>query len=251
MKAIITGATGQKEIDLSAPIGIHLSLQHNQRLGAWYVAPPSITPHREGDFIGSIEAGAPVNFNDISFNPHAHGTHTECIGHILSGDYKVLNALKKNFFETLLITVAPELIQGDLQITKSQLIAAIGEHQVPESLVIRTLPNSTAKISQQYSHTNPPYLSQETATYIRELGVQHLLVDLPSIDKEEDQGALKAHKAFWNVGESIRLEATITEFIYVPNTVLDGPYLLQIGLAPFVNDATPSTVFLYEFKNTL
>ena len=77
------------------------------------------------------------------------------------------------------------------------------------------------------------------------------MVDLPSIDKEEDQGALKAHKAFWNVGGAIRLEATITEFIYVPNTVLDGPYLLQIGLAPFVNDATPSTVFLYEFKNTL
>ena len=251
MKAIITGATGQKEIDLSAPIGIHLRLQHNQTLGAWYVAPPSITPHREGDFIGSIEAGAPVNFNDISFNPHAHGTHTECVGHILAGDYQVLNALKKNFFETLLITVAPVFIEGDLQITKDQLIVAIGEHQVPESLVVRTLPNATTKTSQQYSHSNPPYFSQDAAIYLRELGVQHLLVDLPSIDKEEDQGALKAHKAFWNVGGAIRLEATITESIYVPNTVLDGPYLLQIGLAPFVNDATPSTVFLYEFKNTL
>ena len=42
MKAIITGTTGQKEIDFSTPIGIHLSLQDNQTLGAWYVDPPSI-----------------------------------------------------------------------------------------------------------------------------------------------------------------------------------------------------------------
>ena len=77
------------------------------------------------------------------------------------------------------------------------------------------------------------------------------MVDLPSIDKEEDQGALEAHKAFWNVDGNIRTEATITEFIFVPDTVLDGSYLLQIGLAPFVNDATPSTVYLYEFKNLL
>ncbi len=251
MKAIIIGTSGQKQIDFSAPIGIHLNLQNNQTLGAWHVAPPSIKPHREGDFIGSIEAGAPVNFNDISFNPHAHGTHTECVGHILAGDYQVLNALKKNFFETLLITVAPVLIEGDLQITKNQLIVAIGDSQVPESLVVRTLPNNTTKTFQQYSHSNPPYFSQGAATYIRELGVQHLLVDLPSIDREEDQGALKAHKAFWNVAESIRLQATITEFIFVPDTVLDGPYLLQIGLAPFVNDAAPSTVYLYEFKDLL
>ena len=251
MKAIITGTTGQKEIDFSTPIGIHLSLQDNQTLGAWYVDPPSIKPHREGNFIGSIEAGAPVNFNDISFNPHAHGTHTECVGHILAGDYQVLNALKNNFFETLLITVAPVLVKGDLQITKDQLIVAIGNNQVPESLVVRTLPNTTSKAFHQYSYSNPPYLSQGAAIFIRELGVQHLLVDLPSIDKEEDQGTLEAHKAFWNVDGNIRTEATITEFIFVPDTVLDGSYLLQIGLAPFVNDATPSTVYLYEFKNLL
>jgi hypothetical protein len=58
-----------------------------------------------------------------------------------------------------------------------------------------------------------------------ESGIQHLLIDLPS-DKEKDEGKLLAHKAFWNVTDvndlnlDARLEATITEMIYVPDNVV-------------------------------
>jgi hypothetical protein len=42
------------------------------------------------------------------------------------------------------------------------------------------------------------------------------------------------------------MEATITEFIYVPNTIEDGTYFLNLLIAPFENDATPSKPVLYE-----
>ena len=99
----------------------------------------------------------------------------------------------------------------------------------------------------KYSNTNWPYLEEEAANYIREIGVSHLLIDLPSVDKEKDDGKLLAHKAFWNFPNSTRFDATITEFIYVPDHIEDGSYLLDLQIAPFENDATPSKPILYKF----
>ena len=79
-----------------------------------------------------------------------------------------------------------------------------------EAVVIRTLPNTKDKLNRQYAHTNPPYLSEAAAIYLRNKGVKHLLVDMPSVDKEKDNGELLAHKAFWDVDGEVRMEATIT-----------------------------------------
>jgi hypothetical protein len=45
------------------------------------------------------------------------------------------------------------------------------------------LPNDADKVSRKTFHTNPPYLAQEAALF-SESGIQHLLIDLPSVDKE-------------------------------------------------------------------
>lgn len=58
------------------------------------------------------------------------------------------------------------------------------------------MPNSKSKLKKQYSNTNPPYILEDAMEYIRNLGVDHLLIDLPSVDKEKDGGQLVAHKAF-------------------------------------------------------
>lgn len=102
---------------------------------------------------------------------------------------------KNFFFLAELISITPMAVESDWVITKAQLVAALNGKQ-PEALVIRTLPNVLDKKNQNYSHTNPPYLAEEAATYIREIGIQHLLIDLPSVDREEDEGKLLAHKAF-------------------------------------------------------
>ena len=79
----------------------------------------------------------------------------------------------------------------------------------------------------------------------RESGIKHLLVDLPSVDKEKDDGELLAHHAFWDVHGTPRLDATITEMIYVPHEVADGSYILNLQIPSFDNDAAPSKPILY------
>ena len=113
------------------------------------------------------------------------------------------------------------------------------------ALIIRTLPNDKSKLTRNYNKTNPPYLEESLATYLNKQGIFHLLVDLPSLDREEDGGKLSAHKAFWGIPNKLRPSATITELIYVPNEVKDGTYLLNLQIAAFELDATPSKPVLY------
>ncbi|MCH2217623.1 MAG: cyclase family protein, partial [Flavobacteriales bacterium] len=81
--------------------------------------------------------------------------------------------------------------------------------------------------------------------------IKHLLIDLPSVDKEKDDGLLLAHHGFWNTLGELRLDATITEFIYVPNSVEDGTYFLNLMVAPFENDASPSRPVLFTIKEPI
>jgi kynurenine formamidase len=246
MIATIQYNSKKLQIDLSKPLDISIPLKASKtNVNAWYLDEPKIEPVKDGEWTASVAEGADINFNNIWFNPHAHGTHTECVGHITKKVYSINQQLKQFFFLAEVITVAPEKKDDDFVISKKQIQFALGNKK-RDAVVIRTIPNTKEKLSQQYSNTNPPYLLSEAAIYLREKGVKHLLIDLPSIDKEKDDGNLLAHNAFWNTAGRVRLDATITEFIFVPNPVEDGTYFLNIQIAPFENDATPSKPVLYE-----
>lgn len=234
-------------IDLSKPLDISIPLKSgSENPNAWYIDPPKIAPVVMGDWIGSVKNGASTNFNNIAFNPHAHGTHTECVGHITKEFYSINECLKTFFFTAEVISVRPEKQEEDFVITKQQLKEKI--LRKPEAIVIRTIPNTSNKLTKQYSHTNPAYLEEEATIYLKELGIKHLLIDQPSVDKEEDGGALVSHNAFWNTNNKVRFDATITEFIYVPNCVEDGLYVLNLQIASFHNDASPSKPILYKIS---
>ena len=246
MKAIIHANSRTYTIFVDQPIDISIPLRASKdNVNAWYLPPPKIYPAKLKNWTGSVKSGAAVNFNSIEFNPHAHGTHTECLGHITEKAYSINSCLKQFLFVSEVITVVPEKSDTDLIISEKQLRYAIGNKK-REAVVIRTLPNTKDKLSRQYANSNPPYLSEAAAIYLKNKGVKHLLIDLPSIDKEKDNGQLLAHKAFWDLNGVPRIEATITELIYVPNTVKDGKYILNLLIAPFQNDASPSKPVLYK-----
>lgn len=230
----------KKGIDLSIP----LSNDENNPL-AWYVDAPRFEPVREHGWIGAVKEGGSVNFRNILFNPHGHGTHTECLGHITEEVYSINQHLNEFFFEALVVTVEFEERDGDLMVTKEQL-SALKEYESIEALVIRTLPNPLSKKNKKYSATNPPYLDISCLEELNRLQVKHLLLDLPSVDKEHDDGVLAFHHGFWEVPENPRFDRTITELIYVPDEVKDGVYLLNLQVAPFENDAAPSRPVLYS-----
>ena len=248
MLATIQIKSRKIKIDLSKPLDISMPMRGSvKNVNAWYINEPKIEPVKIDQWIASVKEGAAINFNNISFNPHAHGTHTESVGHITEKFYSINKCLKRFMFTAEVITVAPEVVGEDKVISKKQ-IQYLLKRKSPEALVIRTMPNTKDKKSRQYSHTNWPYLTEEAAQFLKEKGILHLLIDLPSIDKEKDEGKLLAHKAFWDVSGEIRTNATITELIYVPNKVEDGSYILNLQIAPIENDATPSKPVLYKIE---
>lgn len=240
------------QIDLSKPIDISLPLSNtDENPIAWYIEKPEIKPVVFGDWIGKVSEGSSTNFNNILFNPHGHGTHTECLGHITKEFYSINQCLKQFFFTAELISIKPEVINKDLIITKNQIEKALNG-KTTEAIIIRTVPNLEIKKHKNYSNTNPPYLAEDAAIFIREIGIQHLLIDLPSVDREEDEGKLLAHKAFWNVknvanlNDDARMNCTITEMIFVDDIIKDGSYILNLQIASFENDASPSKPVLYQ-----
>jgi len=233
--------------DLSNPIDISIPLRAgNNNVNAWNAEPVKIEPVRSGDWIGEVKSGASVNFRNISFNPHGNGTHTECVGHISKEDYSINQCLKKFFFIAEVISILPdELSNEDFVITDIHIKNCL-EEKHPEALIIRTISNPASKKEMHYSGTNPPYLTEEAMKYIVSLGIDHLLIDLPSVDREDDGGKVASHHIFWNYPQDPKTARTITELIYVPNDILDGTYLLNLQIASFENDATPSKPVLYK-----
>ena len=246
MIAEIKSKNRQFKVDLSQPLDISIPLRAGkENVSAWYVDPIKIEPVRTEQFTGSVEEGGSVNFRDISFNPHGNGTHTECVGHISEKVYSINQELKQFFFLAELISIEPKILSnGDAVITAEQ-IYAVRKSKDAEAIVIRTLPNDENKKNKQYSNTNPPYIEKEAIIELVNSGINHLLIDLPSVDREMDDGVLAAHHTFWEYPENPQMHRTITELIYVANDIKDGEYLLNIQIAPFENDASPSKPTLY------
>lgn len=232
--------------DLLTPYDISLPLQNGtENVNAFFIPHPAFEAIQVGDFIGSVRKGGSCNCENLSFNAHGNGTHTECVGHISPERVTINNSLKTFFFVARLITIAPVCLENGDYVLMKEAIEQQLEAFVPEALVIRTLPNGKDKMNRVYSGTNPPYLDPEAAKHLREIGVKHLLLDLPSVDREEDGGAMLAHKAWWNFPEAPLLQHTITELIYVKNEIPDGIYLLNLQIASLESDASPSKPVLY------
>ena len=231
-------ASGEEAVDLS------LAFQASGGPSAWYVEPMQVEPVRANGFLGSVAEGGDVNFRDVTFNPHGNGTHTECLGHISEAAHSVNRVTIPPILPCLVISIQPAAQAGDQVITAADLETASEAHwrtkRLPTSLVLRTLPNSDEKRSKNWSNTNPSYLEAAAAQWLVDRGVEHLLLDLPSVDREQDGGALAAHHIFWQWPENPRAHATITEFIFVPDVLQDGLHLLNLQTAPFELDATPS-----------
>lgn len=246
MKTIIQHKDTFIEVDLSKPLDISIPLRNSEENPlAWYQKKPSMEAVRMGDWVGKVSEGGSVNFNNVFFNPHAHGTHTESFGHISENFYSVNDALKTFFFLTEVITVQPDILDEDEIISEESISKALNG-TTPEAIVIRTLPNLISKKSKHWSNTNWPYLDEKASLFLRKIRVKHLLIDLPSVDREQDDGKLVAHKAFWNYPENPRRDCTITEMVFVPDAIADGRYLLNLQMASFENDASPSKPVLYK-----
>jgi arylformamidase len=233
--------------DITQPLDISMVLDpEGEQANCYWAEPFRARVIRSGDFVGSVAEGGSVNYRQLSLTPHGNGTHTECYGHISAERGATLNhCLDKFLHVAQLVTLTPAVQDGGDKIVSLEDFKNATDIVLPEAIIIRTLPNDADKRTRQYSGTNPPYLEAALATHLAASGVKHLLIDLPSLDREEDGGILKAHHQFWLYPEATRTDCTITELIYVPDYVPDGLYMLQMQVLNLAMDASPSRPVLY------
>ena len=263
------------QVNLSQGKSIAIALDFNHQQPNHFDANKALKrPMSVSGFIGDTKQGGSCNVNELAFNPHCNGTHTETIGHICHQDDTNTTTINQLTLSSLLpctlISIEPEQAlkqtenyvlpfdDVDCVITKRQLtllLSTVGNEQL-EALVIRTLPNRSDKCHQTYNqHAPNSFFTTQAMQYLVERGVQHLIVDLPSIDRLNDQGLLNNHRLFWSINqnaktanESTRTQSTITELAYINNELTDGFYFLNLQLPAFVNDAAPSQPILFDAK---
>ena len=229
-----------------------------------------------GGFTGDTSTGGGCNVDTLKLIPHCNGTHTETVSHIVNEDIWIGHAAMGVVGVAMLITVEPvlakeaegqsyrpALAETDKLVTASQIekaVARVGDAKKvkPDALIIRTMPNSVDKRSSAYSEKNyPAFLSIEAIKKVNEIGVRHLLLDLPSVDRMYDDGLLTNHHLFWNVdekthtlGKATEQDKTITEMIFVEDEVEDGLFVLNIQVPAFCSDAAPSRPVIMPLKMT-
>jgi kynurenine formamidase len=207
---------------------------------------------KSGEWVGDVRKGGSCNVYRYHFVPHCNGTHTECIGHMVEERVSVAEQLPTAPLPATLVTVTPQ----DMLIDAARLQAALLRQPLSDfhkALVLRTLPNGDDKLTRQYVGPLPcAYLGMDAAELLVRMGVEHLLLDVPSLDPAEDEGRMSAHRVFWGMpanshklADVRRPQATVTEMVYVPDSVRDGYYLLDLQIPAFMTDAAPSRPILY------
>ena len=200
------------------------------------------------------------------YAPQIHGTHTEGRSHILTEVTPAIAHIAGIHFLARLITIDPERAAGqnlsllgeqdknDRVITREQVEDALGNDKfTPEVLIIRT-PNYPGKKSKKHGGTNPPYPHHDVAELLVDRGVKHIVLDLPSADREK--GEVFFHRTFWQdpfsetYGKVLpelahiprgqtRDESTITEAAYIGDKNEDGWYLIYLNPISLIGDAAP------------
>jgi kynurenine formamidase len=225
-------------------------------------------PFSVGDWVGDTRHGGSVNCFVVQLCPHGNGTHTECVGHIVDERVAIADILEDTLMTAWVATVAVEPLGGvpdeysgphdasDEIVPVAALEEALADcPEDVDALVIRTHPNPPEKAHRHFSGNNPVYLTNDAMKLIRQRDFKHLLVDFPSVDREEDGGELPNHRIYWDVEpgahefENVPSAHTITEMIYVPAKVADGLWAMTIQIPDFVLDAAPSRVRLFPVQS--
>jgi kynurenine formamidase len=248
---------------VSLAIAVEFGVQGPRHFGA---GPPTAKPFAVGNFSGSVATGASANCSTITLNPHCQMTHTESVAHLTREPGDAWRVVPRGLLPAVVVSVVPEPASEsrensdpepfatDTLISKRRLRAAWPMTRMvdPVAAVIRTLPNDPAKRTRDYTDLVPPYLTREAVEWLVEKRIEHLVLDVPSLDRTHDEGHMVGHRLFFGLpagsrsrGDAARSRATITELAFVPDEVHDGPCILSLAVPAIGGDAVPSQPIVY------
>lgn len=245
---------GVPAVDFGAAVSLALPLDfarpHPQHFGA-----PLATsePFRVGSFEGEVARGASCNCSRLVLIPHCNGTHTESAAHLTIAQRPLHQWLPVAPLPALLLAVRPAPAEGsgedsdpppqagDRLVTRAAVLAAWHPHAHtrPRALLLDT--------GTPWNDPAPPFLSRQLMQELVDRGIEHLVTDLPSVDRLADQGRLTAHRLFFGLppgstelAAATRPGASITELACFPAGLRAGPCAVQLQIPAWSGDAVPS-----------
>ncbi len=253
-------------INLSNFYDISIPLKFNGKQPNFYdVNKAKAQPLITDNTVWSVKDKASCNVPEIFLNIHCNGTHTESVAHLLKDSSSISEIFNEIFIPSILITVDPQkninnndyhvkLDDSDLVITEHIINKKLSKFNLKniKGLILRTLPNSDIKKELFYPKNKYPFFTNKSIKFLNKIGIKHLLVDTPSIDRYDDDGQLGNHRLFWNNSNNIddqidiNSKKTITEFCYIDNEIGDGMYFVNLQLPHFSLDAAPSRPLLFK-----
>jgi len=263
----VEGRRFQTDVDDPTSLAVPLEFSGDQSRAFGLPAATS-EPISFGSTPCNTEKGGDFNAQSLSLVPHGNGTHTETVGHLIDREVPVGKRLAETLMPCTVVTAEPVPLEevdesypnrsepDDRVITRGETEVRMAEIETPpgfsRSLVLRTHAEPTP-VHRDYSDTNPPYPTTELVDWLVDCGVEHLLIDLPSLDREYEGGHLANHRRFWGLAADAREQQppsprTITEFTRIPGEVTDGFYFLDIELPDLRTDAAPSRPLLYPTR---
>jgi arylformamidase len=262
---------GDREIEFDRAIDLSIPVVPGRSAYAFSLPDVTSDPFRAGPFVGDVKQGGSVNCKTLHFCAHGNGTHTECVGHVVEDDVFVGPMVPYGLMPACVFTISTVALadseehtdgksEPDDRVLSARALAArlrvLDPHHTHLYAVIVRVDDARGHEARMWSDCNPPYFTRELAGLLRDWGTRHVLVELPSIDREDDGGTTPAHKKFFGVPQNARKltgapeERTITELIVVPDEVPDGPCLLDLQVAPFASDAAPSRPMLFPLSSS-
>jgi arylformamidase len=248
--------------DFSRAVSLAIELQFDQAQPRHFGAPPArSTAFVAGSFNGEVARGASCNCRTLVLTPHCNGTHTESVGHLTIDAPALSSIIPFEPVPAVLVDVetmiASDCREGSDPPPRDEdgLVTRVAIERgwpgrlpfAPRAAILRTLPNEPDKRRRDYSGTNPAYLTVDAVDWLVAAGIEHLVLDLPSLDRTDDDGRLAGHRRFFGLpagstrlGDARRPRATITEFAFVPDECTAGPCGLQLQIPAWSGDAVPS-----------
>jgi kynurenine formamidase len=231
---------------------------------------PVSAPYVAGPFVGAVASGGSVNCSTMTLIPHCQMTHTESVAHLTREAGDAWRVVPRGLLPAVVVSVIPEPASEssestdpqpwatDTLITRRRLRAAwpmtrpATNHVDPVAAIVRTLPNDAGKRSRDYTDLVPPFLTREAVEWLVEKRIEHLVLDVPSVDRTHDDGHLVGHRIFFGLppgsrarGDAARSRATVTELAFIPDEVLDGPCVLSLAVPAIGGDAVPCQPIVY------
>ena len=243
-------------IDLDNGIDISIPFNFDKKNPQFYDnSSPKVNYYNSNNIEYALDKGGNCNVPIVKFNIHCSGTHTESANHI-DERAPLINEIKiSDFIYSKLISIKPtnyleneryhcKLEKYDSFITKKILHDIINNNISSDvgALIIRTLPNDSSKINRNYNLDYHPFFTNDAILYLKDIGIKHIIVDTPSIDRYDDGGKLGNHHLFFKNGKTVN---TITELVFIPNSCTDGYYFINLEVMNFGLDAAPSRPKLF------